>query len=192
MALVNRFEQGEPVRTSRPKKVFLSFAGNDRFMAKRLADNLVTYGVEAFYDARDIAIGGNVVLSINRAIAESQYYVLLWSEHCVDRPWVDEEWAAAYARDLNEERSFLFVVCLDQTPLPPLLAVRRYLDGIRDWPSVARDLAEAWREDLNNGTTVSPCYSPIAQRRHYWRPRDTRHGGGPLQLSHNAWKRYHH
>lgn len=141
------------MRTSRPK-VFLSFAGNDRAMAKRLADDLEMYGVEAFYDARDIALGGNLVLSINRAMAESHYYVLLWSGNCVDRPWVDEEWAAAYVREISEERSFLFIVRLDETPLPPLLAVRRYLDGVHDWPSVARDLAGTWLDDLDTGAPV--------------------------------------
>jgi hypothetical protein len=129
-------------------------------MAKRLADDLENYDVEAFYDARDVALGGNVVLSINRAMAESHYYVLLWSGNCVDRPWVGEEWAAAYAREINEERSFLFIVRLDETPLPPLLAVRRYLDGIHDWPSVARDLADAWLDDLDTGTPVFPPPEP--------------------------------
>jgi hypothetical protein len=150
------------VRTSRPK-VFLSFAGNDRVMAERLADDLELYGVDAFYDARDVALGGNVVLSINRAMAESHYYVLLWSGNCVDRPWVDEEWAAAYAREINEERSFLFIVRLDTTPLPPLLAVRRYLDGIHDWPAVARDLADAWLDDLDTGTPVFPPPDPVPE-----------------------------
>lgn len=145
------------------QKVFLSFAGSDRAMAKRLADDLELYGVEAFYDARDIALGGNVVLSINRAMAESHYYVLLWSANCVDRPWVGEEWAAAYAREINLERSFLFIVRLDRTPLPPLLAVRRYLDGLHDWPSVAKGLADAWRHDLDTGTPVFPPPDPEPQ-----------------------------
>jgi hypothetical protein len=143
------------MRACRPK-VFLSFAGSDRAMAKRLADDLEMYGVEAFYDARGIAFGGNVVLSINRAMAESHYYVLLWSANCVDRPWVDAEWAAAYAREINEGRSFLFIVRLDETPLPPLLAVRRYLDGVHAWPSVARDLAGTWLDDLDTGTGLLP------------------------------------
>lgn len=147
------------MRETRPK-AFLSFAGNDRALAKRLADDLEMYGIEAFYDARDVALGGNVVLSINRAMIESHYYVLLWSSNCVDRRWVDEEWAAAYAREINEERSFLFIVRLDHTPLPPLLAVRRYLDGMCDWPSVARDLADAWLDDFDTGTPVFPPPDP--------------------------------
>jgi hypothetical protein len=125
-------------------------------MARRLADDLEVYGVAAFFDARDVVLGGNVVLSINRAMAESQYYVLLWSANCVDRPWVDAEWAAAFAREINEQRSFFFIVRLDETPLPPLLAVRRYLDGIHDWPGVARELACAWHDDLDIGTPVFP------------------------------------
>lgn len=144
-------------------RVFLSFAGNDRVAARRLADDLERHGFETFFDARDIAIGGNVVLSINRAIAESHYYVLLWSANCVNRPWVDEEWAAAYVKEINERRSFLFIVRLDETPLPPLLAVRRYLDGIHDWPAVARDLADAWLDDLDTGLPT-PVAQPQADR----------------------------
>jgi hypothetical protein len=149
--------------TAARPKVFLSFAGNDRVIARRLADDLERYGVEAFYDARDVALGGNVVLSINRAMAESHYYVLLWSANCVDRPWVGEEWAAAYAMEIHLERSFLFIVRLDETPLPPLLAVRRYLNGIRDWPAVARDLADAWLDDVDTGTPVFPPPDPVPQ-----------------------------
>jgi hypothetical protein len=132
-------------------------------MARRLADDLEVFGVEAFFDARDVVLGGNVVLSINRAMAESQYYVLLWSANCVDRPWVDAEWAAAFAREINEERSFFFIVRLDETPLPALLAVRRYLDGIHDWPGVARELADAWHDDLDAGTPVFPPPGPEPQ-----------------------------
>lgn len=141
--------------TRRPK-VFLSFAGLDRTMATRLAQDLLALGVEAFVDTRDIALGHNVVLSINREMAESDYYLLLWSRNCIDRPWVEDEWAAAYAREINERRSFLFIVRLDGTPLPPLLAVRRYLDGYRDWASVARELVACWRGDLAVGTPVFP------------------------------------
>jgi len=144
-----------PSRMSRPK-VFLSFAGNDRPMAERLAADLWQYRVETFIDARDVAPGGDLVLSINRAMTESDHYVLLWSRNCVDRPWVEAEWAAAYARQLNERRSFLFIVRLDETRLPLLLSVRRYLDGLHDWPAVARDLATYWRCDLAAGMPVFP------------------------------------
>jgi hypothetical protein len=141
-------------------KVFLSFAGNDRPMAERLAADLLPHGVETFIDADDIPPGADLVLSINKAMAESDHYVLLWSRNCLDRPWVEAEWAAAYARQLNERRSFLFVVRLDETPLPLLLSVRRYLDGFRGWPAVAPELAAHWRGDLGAGTPVFPPPSP--------------------------------
>ncbi len=141
--------------TRRPK-VFISFAGDDRAMATRLAEDLLALGVRAFIDSRDISLGHNVVLSINREMAESDFYVLLWSRNCVDRPWVEDEWAAAYAREINERRSFLFIVRLDGSLLPPLLAVRRYLNGYQDWASVAGELVACWRGDLAAGTPVFP------------------------------------
>jgi hypothetical protein len=92
-------------RTSRPQ-VFLSFAGNDREKAKRLHDDLVDRGMDTFVDERNVAIGDNFVLAINQRITQSDYFVLLWSQYSVDRPWVEAEWSSAFARELRERRSF--------------------------------------------------------------------------------------
>jgi TIR domain-containing protein len=155
---------GETLRQSTSRlKVFISFAGRDRPMAIRLDDDLTARGLAPFCDTRDVGLGANVVLTINRALATSDFYVLLWSANCVDRPWVEEEWAAAYAREIHERRSFLFVVCLDETPLPPLLAVRRYLNGYENWHEVAQDLVDTWKDDLNTGTPAFPPPNPTRE-----------------------------
>jgi len=152
--------------TSRPK-VFISFAGKDRPMAIRLDDDLTARGLAPFCDTRDVGLGANVVLTINRALATSDFYVLLWSANCVDRAWVEEEWAAAYAREIHEQRSFLFIVRLDETPLPPLLAVRRYLNGYENWHEVAQELVDTWKDDLNTGMPTFPSPNPAQELGHH-------------------------
>lgn len=140
--------------------VFLSFAGPDRPLAQRLQDDLGEHGVRAFVDDRDIPVGGNVVLALNSALARSDYYVLLWSRNAVDRPYVDAEWAAAYSRELHERRSFLFVLRLDDTPLPPLLAPRKFLDAADGWDAAVSTLVRTWRTDLDLRVPVVPAPSP--------------------------------
>lgn len=123
-------------------------------MAERIRRDLMERDIEAFV----FPPGGNLVLDINRALAESDYFTLLWSQACVDRPWVSAEWSAAFARELQERRSFLFVVRLDETPLPSLLAPRQYLDAFDgNWDEVANELAAAWRRDRAVGEPVLPA-----------------------------------
>jgi hypothetical protein len=140
-----------------PPQVFVSFAGSDRAMADRLRDDLRKRDIEV----SNFPLGGNLVLDINRELAQSDYFVLLWSQAAVNRQWVDAEWSAAFARELRERRSFLFIVRLDRTPLPPLLAPRQYLDAAgNNWNDLVNELVTTWLRDRAAGEPVLPAPYP--------------------------------
>ncbi|WP_239340193.1 toll/interleukin-1 receptor domain-containing protein [Frankia sp. CiP3] len=141
-------------------KVFLSFAGADRGAAERLAMDLRQCGVDPLLD-QQIQPGSDWILWINDALTHSDYYVLLWSQAARDRCWVKAEWTAALHRDLSGRRSFLFLVRLDDSPLPQLLAPRQYLDAANGWENVVRDLVTTWQRDMAVGVPVMPA-PPIA------------------------------
>jgi TIR domain len=137
--------------------VFLSFAGPDRPMAKRLGGDLAARGFDAFIDEHSIAPGEEILLAINRALTNSSYCVLLWSRHTWDRPWVDMEWGAALARELDSRRSFLFVIRLDDSDMPLILATRRYLDASAGWEAAVAELVATWQRDRDAGPNVFPA-----------------------------------
>jgi hypothetical protein len=142
-------------------QVFISFAGTDRAMADRLRRDLQERDIEV----SDFPLGQNLVLDINQKLAQSDYFVLLWSQAAVDRQWVSAEWSAAFARELLERRSFLFVVRLDRTPLPALLAARHYLDAAdNNWNELVNELVGTWRRDRAVGEPVlpAPCQETTA------------------------------
>lgn len=139
-------------------RVFLSYAGDDRITAERLRQDLQKRDIAAF----TFPPGVNLVLGINEALTQSDYFILLWSQACVDRPWVNAEWSAAFTRELQERRSFLFVVRLDATPLPPLLAPRHYLDAVNSWDEMVNDLAIAWSRDRAVNEPVLPAPHSVA------------------------------
>jgi hypothetical protein len=129
-------------------RVFLSFAGSDRLLAERLAQDLRARGARAFVDEQTVRLGGNIVIEISRALSQSDYFVLLWSRAAVDRPWVEAEWSAALTYEVAQRRAFLFIVCLDRTPVPLLLAPRRCLQAVdHTWNEVVHELMSAWRRD---------------------------------------------
>lgn len=135
-------------------------------MADRLCQDLQGYGIDTFVDVLYMAPGTNVVCSISDAIAQSDYCVLLWSHACVDRPWVEAEWSAAFAREIKQRRAFLFTVRLDATPVPSLLAPRQHLDAFDDnWAGAVDELVCFWERDWamrTGGTPVFPApFSPF-------------------------------
>lgn len=129
----------------RPARVFLSFAGDDRPTALRLRHDLERAGIEALVDTESFPPGGSVPLDICQALSWSDYYLLFWSRHAVDRPWVSAEWSAAFTMDMRRRGGFLFVARLDATELPPLLAPRRYLDATGDWDAFVDELIGIWK-----------------------------------------------
>lgn len=145
-------------------RVFISFAGTDRPMAERLGEELAQRGIEPFVDVVGIVAGDNIVLAIERAITQSDFFVLLWSQHTVERPWVTHEYTIALGRDLDHEPAFLFVVRLDDTPVPLSLSMRKYLDVSIGWGTVADQLTAAWRRDLAVGLRVLPAPEPQPAR----------------------------
>lgn len=151
-----------PHRTTQPR-VFLSFAGDTRPTAERLASDLKARSIDTHIDDQYISPGDNIVLAINQQLDGSDYFVLLWSRGCLDNVWVQQEWSAAYAVELSLRlrRAFLFVLRLDQTRLPPLLQPRQYLDAFVDWDQAVDRLARGWHEDRAVRMPVLPAPSPV-------------------------------
>ncbi len=130
-------------------------------MAERLCQDLQTEGIDTFGDVLHIAPGNNIVRAISDALTQSDYYVLLWSQACVGRAWVEAEWSAAFAHEITQRRAFFFTVRLDPTPVPALLAPRRHLDAFDgNWAGAVHELACFWQRDWEirtGGTQVFPA-----------------------------------
>lgn len=127
--------------------VFISFAAADRQQAQRLARDLAELEITTFLADEDIDPGANIVSSLSHALEQSDYVVLLLSAISRQRRWVEAEWTSALHRELNERRAFLFILRLDETPPPMLLAARKYLDAFSDWEEAVQALARTWSRD---------------------------------------------
>ncbi|GHH46601.1 TIR domain-containing protein [Lentzea cavernae] len=145
-------KNGDPVPLETRPKVFLSFAGKDRAHAEQLRADLEARNVNAFLDENELAPGGNVAAAIDEALATSDYYVLLWSANTPQREWAGQEWTGALTLEMTRRRAFLFIVRVDEEPLPPLLAPRKHIDLV----DAADRLVAAWRSDRKSELPVFP------------------------------------
>ncbi len=111
--------------------IALSFAREDRAIAKELAQSLKDRGLKVFYDDEEQAelIGENLFEYLtdiyqNRA----SHCVVLVSTNYVRRRWARLEWRAAQSRALEQfDKAYILPVRIDESELPGLLPTTGYL-----------------------------------------------------------------
>ena len=100
----------------RPKKprVFVSYASEDRPIAKHIADTITRYGkAEAWYDQYEIHIGDSLLQKVNDGLRESEYGIALLSPSYFEKNWTMQELGAL--ANLIQERK-LFPIRRNLTP----------------------------------------------------------------------------
>lgn len=84
-------------------KTFISHASEDKPFVKNLADTLIRYGVDAWYDDYEIEIGDSIRSKINEGLSASRYGVVVLSHHFFNKKWPKAE-LASLAGALEEGR----------------------------------------------------------------------------------------
>ncbi len=119
--------------------VFLSHTSADKPFVRSLADELHAAGLEVFLDEADIRAPDNFVLTLNDALRDSRFLVLIASPRAATSDWVTEEWTSFKAKHGPLGR--IVVVMLEPTPLPTLLQTVQQVDARhRDTARVAAEL----------------------------------------------------
>lgn len=104
--------------------IFISHGGPDSAIALKVADELRGSGLEVALDREQLRQGDVFLQFMEKSLSECTYCLLLWSAAAAKGKWVAVEWEAALYRAIQESRRFLMIGCLDQQPLPALLAPR--------------------------------------------------------------------
>jgi len=70
---------------------FISHASEDKQFVKNLTDTLLRYGVRAWYDDYEIAIGDSIRDQINAGLRRSAFGVVVLSHHFFSKKWPKQE-----------------------------------------------------------------------------------------------------
>lgn len=109
-------------------QVFLSYASNDKGVARKIVDKLHESGVQVRFDLYELKAADSLIAAIQNAISASDYLIVLLSPNSVDSVWVQEELNIALARELTTRDITLLPVVIADCEIPPALASRKYLD----------------------------------------------------------------
>ena len=150
---------------ARPRNTaFIAYSARDAAFADRLAEDLVANGVGAWLDRWKVRVGDSIGERVRKAIAESDYLLVVLTPNSVASRWVREELDAAHLKELEAKRVFVLPVLYKDCDIPPLLEGRKYADCRGDrYPQGLQDLLSVLAPSFESGPAAPVRWGP-------WRP----------------------
>jgi hypothetical protein len=111
--------------------VALSFAGEDRVIAEKLADQLTDRGVRVFYDRYEQAKlwGKDLYQHLQTVYRDkARYCIIFTSRSYAEKLWTKHELRQAQARAFEENREYILPLRLDNTTIPGVNHTVGYID----------------------------------------------------------------
>lgn len=125
------------------KDFFISYNKADRPWAEWIASQLDEAGYALFLQAWDIRPGSNFVLEMQRAAAEADRIICVFSPDYLSALYTQPEWAVAFAKDPTGEKGTLLPVRVRECVLEGLLPQIVYIDLVNlDEPAAMRALLD--------------------------------------------------
>lgn len=109
----------------------ISFAGENRGIAKDLANKLKEKGVKVFYDEfeEDKLWGKDLYEYLSKVYSEdARYCLMIISEHYAKKAWTSHERKNAQERAFKENEEYILPIRLDDTKIPGVRDTVGYLD----------------------------------------------------------------
>jgi len=92
---------------------FISYSSKDEEFAQRLHADLQSKGVRCWFAPEDLKIGERFRRRIDEVIRVYERLLLILSEHSVESSWVEKEVETAMESEVDQHRTVLFPVRLD-------------------------------------------------------------------------------
>lgn len=112
-----------PLRdASKRPRVFLCHGGEDKSLARQIATDLQTAGIETFFDEWEIRSGDSLRQKIDEGLVGCTHFIVLLTPTSIERPWVKVEMDAGFVRKVSGQARFIALRAgLEVGALPPLL-----------------------------------------------------------------------
>lgn len=108
--------------------VFISYARPDQSFSQRLAELLSSQGFSVYYDIADIAVGNALVDSLQNAILNSRYVLIVMSPDYFNSLWSKKELELALNQEIETNTIKVIPLLYRDCEIPPLLNRKVYLD----------------------------------------------------------------
>jgi formylglycine-generating enzyme required for sulfatase activity len=122
-------------------RVFLSHAGPDKPVVRRIATELRAAGHETWLDEDDLLVGESIPAAVERGLGDADFVVLCLSKVAAERGWVEAERDATMMQQFRERKERILPVRLDEVTPPGLVRPLAHVDLFPDEQAFHRGIA---------------------------------------------------
>jgi len=127
---------------------FLSHSSVDKPFIRQLAADLTASNINVWLDEQKIRVGESIPERVAQGLAESDFFLVAISEHSVTSQWVQKELNNALVNEVQRRKVHILPLKLDGSPVPQIIADKRYADFSVSYRAGLDDLLLALRGDL--------------------------------------------
>jgi hypothetical protein len=128
---------------------FLSHSSLDKPFIRQLAADLTASGINVWIDEQRIRVGDSIPDKIAQGLAESDYFLIGISRHSIDSQWVKKELNNALVTEVQRRKVSILPLKLDDSPMPAIIADKRYADFSASYKTGLEDLLQAMKGEAD-------------------------------------------
>lgn len=127
---------------------FLSHSSADKAFIRQLAGDLTANGISVWLDEQRIRVGDSIPEKIAQGLAESDYFLIGMSQKSSESAWVSKELNSALMSEVQRRKVHILPLKLDDTPMPPIIADKKYADFSKSYKAGLDDLLTSMKESI--------------------------------------------
>ncbi|MDB5479624.1 MAG: transrane sensor protein [Caulobacteraceae bacterium] len=127
-ALEERRMIGSLPRMGHKSDVFLCHSSADKWLVRRVHDDLATLGASPWLDENQIKVGDSIVAKIDEALQLAPTMIVFLSEISVKSLWTSKEWQSFLARKLSGKTLQILPALVENCEIPSILQDVKYAD----------------------------------------------------------------
>lgn len=126
--------------------VFISHSSEDKAIAEKIAQHLISKHLEVWYDDWQVLVGHDIVDKVYDGIRNSRFLLVLLSEKSARSKWVQQEINAARVREIESGATIVLPAVIEpnaKSEIPESLRTKRYADISANFESAMREIEYA-------------------------------------------------
>lgn len=132
--------------------IFISYNHQDSHFVDVLAANLVRAKHNVWMDRWELNVGDSLTSKIEENLTQSSAIIVVLSKHSIESNWCKRELTAGLVRELEENKTLVLPVVIDDCTIPLFLRDKLYADFRKD-KDKAFNLVDRSLSKLSNPTT---------------------------------------
>jgi hypothetical protein len=142
-------------------KIFISHSSKDKKFVRQLAGDLKDTGHLPWLDEWEIKVGECIAKKIEEGIYDADYVVIVLSKNATVSEWFDREWKSVYWDEVNNGKTIILPVLVEDCNIPKLLQTKKYADFRENYTTAFDALLKAVNPTIKTSTsTVKPNIAP--------------------------------